>query len=260
MRRVAIRLKSPDGASYWKGLSLGLSLSFQRSADGWNGGVVMERNSHVFPDQWREGVYQAIIGRRDIRGQFTSASVPDEVLDRILNAAHHAPSVGYSQPWDFIVIRDGSIRKKVKAAFLSANDQAVEKFDTDKRETYRSFKLEGILESAVNICVTCDRERFGPIVIGRTSQPEMDLFSSVCAVQNLWLAARAEGVGVGWVSIIDPTLLAEILGLPANVVPVAYLCVGYVTGFPDEPELKTAGWLPRVPLSQVTHQDQWGRR
>ncbi len=122
------------------------------------------------------------------------------------------------------------------------------------------MKLDGILDSAINLCVTCDRKRFGPVVLGRTCQPDMDLFSTVCAVQNLWLAARCEGVGVGWVSILKPDELRDILGLPEGVVPVAYLCVGYTEAFALEPELKTAGWLPELPFSELVFHDQWGRR
>ncbi|MBI4372842.1 MAG: nitroreductase family protein, partial [Candidatus Omnitrophica bacterium] len=109
------------------------------------------------------------------------------------------------------------------------------------------------------ICVTCDRNRFGPVVIGRTANRAMDLFSSVCAVQNLWLAARAEGLGMGWVSILHDRDLREILKLPNRVIPVAYLCLGYVTHFPERPELETAGWLPRLPLEELVFCDQWNR-
>lgn len=214
--------------------------------------------SHVFSDSWREGVYQAIYGRRDIRAQFRSEPIDESVLSRILDAAHHAPSVGYSQPWDFILIRDHEVRTRIKAAFQAAHEEAALKFSADQREVYRGFKLEGIMESSINICVTCDRERFGPVVIGKTSQPVMDLFSSVCAVQNLWLAARAEGVGVGWVSIISVQDLKTVLDLPNHVTPIAYLCLGYVTEFPASPELETAGWLPRVPLREVIHLERWG--
>jgi 5,6-dimethylbenzimidazole synthase len=133
-------------------------------------------------------------------------------------------------------------------------------FTDGRAEEYSRLKLEGILESPLNICVTCDRSRFGPVILGRTCQPEMDLYSSVCAVQNLWLAARAEGVGVGWVSIIKPGDLQNILGLPENVVPVAYLCVGYTDSFADEPELKTLGWLPEIQFSELVFYDKWGQK
>ena len=117
--------------------------------------------------------------------------------------------------------------------------------------------MEGILESPLNICVTCDRERSGPVVLGRTAQPNMDLYSTVCAVQNLWLAARAEGLGVGWVSIIEEDRLSRILGLPENVVPVAYLCVGYVSDFFLNPELESKGWRKRMPLEQTIRFENW---
>lgn len=200
-------------------------------------------------------LYEAIYSRRDVRSRFLPDPVPAEVLARILRAGHHAPSVGFSQPWDFRVIRDESTRARVKAAFSRASAEAAERFAPARRDAYRSFKLEGILESPLNLCVTCDRGRFGPVVIGRTHQPETDLYSSVCAVQNLWLAARAEGVGVGWVSILDPGELSEILGLASGVVPVAYLCVGYVSAFAEKPDLETAGWLPRLPLAEVVKTD-----
>lgn len=133
-------------------------------------------------------------------------------------------------------------------------------FPEEKQDTYRNLKLEGILESPLNLVITCDRSRTGPVVIGRTHMEWMDLYSSVCAVQNFWLAARSEGLGVGWVSIMDPDALTETLELPESVVPVAYLCVGYVSQFHEKPELEKAGWLPRMPLDEVIHFDQWGER
>jgi 5,6-dimethylbenzimidazole synthase len=204
----------------------------------------------------KASVYRTICERRDIR-RFRPDPVPMATLVRILEAAHHAPSVGFMQPWNFIIIRDRGLRERIHAAFGRANEEAKRLFAGERRERYASLKLEGILESPLNICVTCDRERFGPVVLGRTCQADMDLFSTVCAVQNLWLAARAEGVGVGWVSIIHAADLAHILALPASVVPVAYLCVGYPEDFPPEPELQTAGWLPRLTLSEVLRFETW---
>lgn len=209
-----------------------------------------------FSDSAKAGLYRAIHERRDVR-RFRSDPIPAAVLARILDAAHHAPSVGFSQPWDFILIQDRSLREAVHAAFLRANAEALAQFEGERQELYASFKLEGILDSGLNLCVTCDRDRFGPVVLGRTCQPDMDLYSTVCAVQNLWLAARAEGIGVGWVSILHAADLTRLLGLPPRVVPVAYLCLGYVDEFPPEPELQTAGWLPRMPLAAVVHLDNW---
>ncbi len=209
-----------------------------------------------FPDRDRAAVYRAIAARRDVR-RFRPDPVPAAVLGRLLAAAHHAPSVGFMQPWDFIVIRDAAVRAAVHAAFRQANAEALEQFAGARQDAYAALKLEGIVEAPVNVCVTCDRGRFGPVVLGRTCQPDMDLYSTVCAVQNLWLAARAEGIGVGWVSILHAADLVRILGLPADVVPVAYLCVGYVDAFPAEPDLLTAGWLPRLPLARVVRFEGW---
>ena len=209
-----------------------------------------------FADSEKAGLYRAIFERRDMR-RFQSGPIADDVLARILKAAHHAPSVGFMQPWDFILIRGPAIRKQVHEAFHEANAEAVQLLQGERQKLYAALKLEGILETPLNICVTCDRERFGPVVLGRTCQLDMDLFSTVCAVQNLWLAARAEGIGVGWVSIIHADRLSAILRLPARVVPVAYLCLGHVEEFPPEPELQTAGWLPRLPLEEVMRYETW---
>ena len=209
-------------------------------------------------DAERAGLYRAILTRRDTRGEFLADPIPDETLGRLLFAAHHAPSVGYMQPWSFLVIRDLAVRTRVHDAFVKAHDEAALMFPEEKRDIYRSLKLEGILEAPINICVTCDRDRAGPVVIGRTHIPAMDVYSSVCAVQNLWLAARAEGLGVGWVSIFDNATVQEILGIPENIVPVAYLCVGKVKGYHPRPELETAGWRPRLPLDSLVHFDRWG--
>ena len=212
-----------------------------------------------FSEQERDTVYKVIFSRRDVRGQFKPDPIPDDVLLRVLTAAHHAPSVGFMQPWDFIVVKDPDVKRRVKEGFAIAHKQAALMFDGKKRETYQTLKLEGITEAPVGICITCDRSRTGPVVIGRTANPEMDLYSSVCAVQNLWLAARAENLGVGWVSIIHHKDLRDALNIPENITPIAYLCLGYVTFFHDKPELEKAGWLPRVNIKSVIHYDKWGK-
>ncbi len=208
----------------------------------------------------RDAVYKCIFNRRDVRGQFLPDPIPDEVLGRILRASHHAPSVGFMQPWDFIVVRDPAVKRRVWESFQTANREAAERFDDQRRPIYRTLKLEGILEAPIGICITCDRKRSGPVVIGRTHQGEMDLYSAVCAVQNLWLAARAENIGVGWVSILRHRDLRAALDIPSSIWPIAYLCVGYVSHFFARPELETAGWLPRVPLREVLWFDQWHNR
>jgi 5,6-dimethylbenzimidazole synthase len=190
--------------------------------------------------------------------RFHGDAIPDAVVQRLLEAAACAPSVGYMQPWNFLLIRDMDVRRRVHEAFAEANAEAQAMFPPERRSQYAALKLQGILECGLNLCITCDRSRSGPVVLGRTCQPDMDLFSSVCAVQNLWLAARAEGIGVGWVSIIKPDALSNILQLPEQVVPVAYLCIGYTPAFAAEPELKTLGWLPEIPLAELIFHDYWG--
>lgn len=213
---------------------------------------------HHFADAARDAVYQAIFSRRDVRGQFLPEPIADDVLARILTAAHFAPSVGYMQPWSFVLIRDTGVKQRIHTAFAEANAEAAEMFEGAKQEIYRELKLEGILESPVNILITCDRDRAGPVVIGRTHIKAMDIYSSVCAVQNLWLAARAEGLGVGWVSIFHQQALQDALGIPHDIVPIAYLCVGWVSHFNDRPELEKAGWLPRLALADLLYYEQWG--
>ncbi|BEV73542.1 5,6-dimethylbenzimidazole synthase [Paludibacterium sp. THUN1379] len=212
---------------------------------------------HPFAAAARDAVYQAIFSRRDVRGQFLPDAIEDEVLARILLAAHHAPSVGFMQPWNFLLVRSPAVRQQVHALFSQANEEARVLFSGERRELYSRFKLEGILESPLNLCITCDRQRSGPLVLGRTHISSMDLYSCVCAVQNLWLAARAEGLGVGWVSIFDQQRLQTVLGIPEQIVPIAYLCLGKVSHFHEKPELEKAGWLPRLPADELVFIDQW---
>jgi 5,6-dimethylbenzimidazole synthase len=220
----------------------------------------MTPSRHAFPPAEARGVYRAIHERRDVRGQFRPDPIPEAVLIRLLQAAHHAPSVGFMQPWDFVLIEDTTTRQRIKDSFDRENERAAELYTGDRARLYRSLKLEGILDAPLNLCVTCDRGRGGPHVLGRNTILDTDLFSVCLAVQNLWLAARAEGVGVGWVSILDPAELARILELPAGVVPLAYLCLGYVSEFLPEPELQARGWRERLPLSELVHLERWGNR
>jgi 5,6-dimethylbenzimidazole synthase len=215
-------------------------------------------NPHGFPQEQREGLYRAIRERRDVRSQFLPDPIAPEVLVRLLRAAHHAPSVGFMQPWDFLVIDSLEIRRAVKALYEQANANAANNYSDERAALYRRLKLEGIVDSPINLCITCDRQRGGPHVLGRNTMLETDLFSTCLAVQNLWLAARAEGIGVGWVSIVDPAQLAQTLQLPEHVQPVAYLCLGYVSEFLPRPELEIAGWRARLPLEQLVHGNTWG--
>lgn len=211
---------------------------------------------NVFPPEWRRGVYEAIARRRDIRS-FKSDPVAPETLARILSAAHQAGSVGFSQPWNFIVIDDLEIRKQIRRHVEAERLRAAATFAPERRNQYLALKLEGILDAPLNICVTCDRERFGPAVLGRNTMRDTDIYSTCAAIQNLWLAARAEGLGVGWVSILRPDDLRELLGIPSDVSVIGYLCVGFPQEFPQRPMLETTGWLPRLPLTELVFRNHW---
>ena len=215
-------------------------------------------NGPHFSEEERRGVYRAIYERRDVRGQFLPTPVPEDVLMRVLDAAHHAPSVGFMQPWDFLVIRDAAIRDEIYRNFECASRKAAEIYSGEQRRLYDSLKLAGIREAPINIVVTCDRERRKGAGLGRQTDSSVDLYSSVCAVQNLWLAARAESLGVGWVSILDFDLLKATLGIPAELTLIAYLCLGYVSEFRPQPDLEEKGWETRGDLASVVHFDRWG--
>ena len=213
--------------------------------------------SNNFNEQEKDGLYKALFSRRDVRSHFTSEPIDDEIITRILNAAHHAPSVGFSQPWNFILIKNEETRKKIKESFILENKKAAELIEDPKKSKYLSLKLEGILESAINLCVTYDPTKFGPFVIGKTSIPEAGIYSVCCAIQNLWLASRAEGIGVGWVSILSNEELKNVLELPEHIMPIAYLCLGHVTEFAEKPDLETKGWLSRLKLDDVVYYEKW---
>jgi len=210
----------------------------------------------TFTASERDAVYKAIFSRRDVR-RFLCAPIPAEAVERILLAAHHAPSVGFMQPWNFIVIRAPHTKKQIKEAFLLARSHEAERFADERKKLYLSLKLEGIEEAPLNICVTCDSTRHGPAVLGRTLMPQTDVYSTCCAIQNLWLAARAEGLGVGWVSILSEERLKEILRIPVHIAVVGYLCMGYPERFEAKPELETVGWLDRLPLRDVVFNEAW---
>jgi len=215
---------------------------------------------HAFTVNERKAVYRAIFERRDVRRNFLPTPIPNKVLTRLLTAAHHAGSVGFMQPWDFVVIRDRSTKRAVKSLFNEVNAKAAARYTGSRATLYRSLKLEGIEEAPVNLCVTCSRRRGGPHVLGRATVHETDLYSTCCAVQNLWLAARAEGIGVGWVSILDHEALKRVVGVPKSVTVLAYLCLGYVAGFEARPDLETVGWRRRIPVGRLIHYESWGNR
>ena len=215
---------------------------------------------HGFAQPDIEAFYRLVAARRDVRNGFRPDPVSDDVLTRVLAAAHQAPSVGLSQPWDFMVLRDRATRARVHALARTQQDLFAASLPRSRALAFSRLKVEAILEAPVNIVVTCDPTRGGRHVLGRHAQPQVAVYSSVCAVPNLWLAARAEGLGVGWVSFFDERDLAAALGLPAHLEVVAYLCVGHVDAFPPAPELALSGWARQRPLAGAVHNGTWGRR
>jgi nicotinate-nucleotide--dimethylbenzimidazole phosphoribosyltransferase len=207
-----------------------------------------------------DAFYRLAGARRDIRNGFLPDPVGDDVLTRVLAAAHQAPSVGLSQPWDFLLVRDQAARMRIRALAQAHRDDFAASLPSARALAFGRLKVEAILESPLNIAVTCDPTRGGRHVLGRHAQPQVAEYSAVCAAQNLMLAARAEGLGVGWVSFFDERELAAELGLPEHVRVVAYLCVGHVAEFPPAPELVLSGWARQRPLAWAVHEGHWGRR
>ena len=201
-------------------------------------------------------VYRVMELRRDVR-HFRPGDVDDDVLERVLRAAQLAPSVGFSQPWGFIIIRDKEARARVRASFLRCREAEAARFPPDRREKYLAFKLEGIEDATLNVCVVADLRPRSEAILGTTVQPESIRASVCCAVQNLWLAARAEGLGVGWVSIVEPAVLRQELALPAGVEPVAYLCVGHAVEYRERPLLEESGWRARRRPADAIHRERW---
>ncbi|MGW1774172.1 nicotinate-nucleotide--dimethylbenzimidazole phosphoribosyltransferase [Streptomyces sp. NPDC002104] len=213
-----------------------------------------------YADAEREAVLRVMRERRDIRKGFRRDPIPHEVLLRVLEAAHTAPSVGHSQPWDFVVIKSAETRRTMHELAERQREAYAKSLPKGRAKQFKELKIEAILDTPVNIVVTADPTRGGRHTLGRHTQPQMAPYSSALAVENLWLAARAEGLGVGWVSFFDEREMVRALGLPEHLEVVAYLCVGYVDEFPDEPELAQAGWSQRRPLSWVVHEETYGRR
>lgn len=210
-----------------------------------------------FSEAERATVYRVIAERRDVRRGFLTQALPDEVLQRLLVAAHQAPSVGFMQPTRYVIIRDSAVRHAMHEAFTEANKTALETYLGERRERYAALKLEGLLEAPQHLCILSDTHSNRGHNLGRHTAPETALFSTVCAVQNLWLAARAEGIGVGWVSILNPQSVSKILCVPAHITPVAYLCLGYVDQFATQPDLERFGWESRISLEGLVFQDRY---
>ena len=223
--------------------------------DGAPCGAVAVPAAHAFSEAEQRGVYRAIHERRDMR-HFSGGSVAPEVLRRLLEAAHHAPSVGFMQPWRFVRITDTALRAPLHALVEQERILTAQALG-QRQEEFMRLKVQGVLDAAEVLVVALadGRERH---VFGRRTLPQMDLASVSCAIQNLWLAARAEGLGMGWVSIFDPVALAQLLGMPAGAEPVALLCLGPVEQFYEEPMLQRERWAQRAPLETLVFDNTWG--
>jgi 5,6-dimethylbenzimidazole synthase len=202
-------------------------------------------------------LYDVIHRRRDVRGQFTSAPIDPVVLERILAAAHAAPSVGLSQPWDFIVVRDRALREAFHHHVRHERDVFAATLDVDEARRFARIKIDGVLESTLSIVVTYDPQRGAPAVLGRHAIADTGLYSVCLAIQNLWLAATAEHLGVGWVSFYREAFLRRLLDIPTGIRPVAWLCLGPVTHLEPVPDLERHGWRTRRPLGEAVHTDRW---
>jgi 5,6-dimethylbenzimidazole synthase len=202
-------------------------------------------------------VYDLINRRRDVRGQFTDADVDPQTLLRVLAAAHAAPSVGLTQPWDFILIREDKTRRRFQEHVQEEKAVFAATLDADRAGLFAGIRIEGILESALGVVVTYDAERGAPAVLGRHAIADAGLYSTCLAIENLWLAATAEGLGVGWVSFYREDFLRELLDIPDHVRPVAWLCLGPVTHLEDVPDLERHGWRTRRPLADAIHDEKY---
>lgn len=201
--------------------------------------------------------YDVLERRRDVRAEFTGERLDDDLLSRILGAAHCAPSVGMSQPWDFVVVESLDTREAFRDHVTTERDVFRNSLPDERRETFDRVKIEGICESSVGIVVTYDRTRGGQHVLGRHTIADTGLYSTCLAIQNLWLAATAEGLGMGWVSFYREDALRDLLGIPEHVRPIAWLCVGHVSHLETVPDLERHGWRSRRPLDEAIHHERW---
>lgn len=202
-------------------------------------------------------LYEAINRRRDTRAEFTGEPIAEDVLLRVLGAAHTAPSVGMSQPWDFVLVREAATLRSFHAHVAQEREVFAAELEGERAETFSNIKVEGIRESGLGIVVGYDPTRGGRHVLGRHAIADAGLYSVCLAIQNLWLAATAEGLGVGWVSFYREEFLADLVGFPETIRPIAWLCVGHVAGLPDVPDLERFGWRHRSPLASAVHEEAW---
>ena len=212
----------------------------------------------VLPVGPTAALYDVIHRRRDVRAEFSGEPADLEVLHRLLSSAHAAPSVGLTQPWDFVLVTGDAPRRSFWEHVQEERRAFKETLDAEQAERFAGIKIDGILEASLSVVVTYDAERGAPSVLGRNTIADAGLYSVCLAIENLWLACTAEGWGMGWVSFYRETFLRGLLGIPETVRPVAWLCLGPVSRLQDTPDLERAGWRRRLPLETVLHREHWG--
>ncbi|MDP5276525.1 5,6-dimethylbenzimidazole synthase [Chengkuizengella axinellae] len=213
----------------------------------------------MFSDQEREAIYKVIHTRRDVRS-FLNRPIPDAAIERIIEAGHNAPSVGFMQPWNFIIIKSPKVKDQLAWAADKERRALAIHYEGKRQSHFLSLKVEGLKEAPVTICVTCDPTRGGSHVLGRNSIPETDLMSVACSIQNMWLASCAEGIALGWVSFYKKNDVRDILSIPPHIDPAALLTIGYTDEYPKAPILETNKWAKREELRDLIYLNQWGNK
>jgi len=212
----------------------------------------------MFSREEKEAIYKVIYTRRDVRS-FLPQPIPEETIRKILHAAHHAPSVGFMQPWNFILITSDEIKERLAWAADKERRALAIHFEGERGSKFLSLKVEGLKQAPVTICVTCDPTRGGSHVLGRNSIPETDVLSTACAIQNMWLASCAEGLAMGWVSFYKKSDVRDILQIPPHIEPVALMSIGYTEQYPQAPILETSGWEKRRSFDDQIFYEKWGQ-
>ncbi|GKS09497.1 5,6-dimethylbenzimidazole synthase [Paenibacillus chitinolyticus] len=213
----------------------------------------------MFSSEEREALYKIMYTRRDVR-TFRSDPIPDETVIRLLEAAHHAPSVGFMQPWNFILVKSDEIKERLAWAADKERRALAIHYEGERQDQFLNLKIEGLKQAPLTVCITCDPTRGGSHVLGRNSIPETDMMSVACAIQNLWLAACAEGLAAGWVSFYKKNDIRDILAIPPHIDPLALISIGYTDHYPAQPILETAKWEKRRTLDGLIYRETWGQR
>ena len=211
----------------------------------------------MFSEFEKQALYKVIYTRRDVR-TFLAQKIPDEIIMNILNAAHHGPSVGFMQPWNFILVSSDETKERLAWAADKERRALAIHYEGEKQNKFLSLKIEGIKQAPLTICVTCDPTRGGSHVLGRNSIPETDIMSTACAIQNMWLAACVEGVAMGWVSFYKKNDIRDILKIPFHIDPIALISIGYTEDYPIKPILETENWGNRDNIKDLIFKETWG--